>query len=318
MRRTLPALALTILLLATRANAGPVKAADLPAGANWVVHVDVDKLLKNDVGQRLLKAWRAKTLDLTPAAALQLANFDPAKDLAGATLYGTDANPAAGVAVFHGTFDEEKIAALLALGPAHTTAPYGAHVVHAWKQSPEDAADDGVRHGAFADAHTFVVSRTAKAVEAALDTIDGKAKPAAGLVQEVLGGTYLFAAAKDFAVPQRADGASGSKLVSKFSSLLVQMGADEADTYATAKIDLDTPEEARQVRQILAGLLAFAGFAAPDATAADWTPLLRAITIGGDGKIVVLDARLKTDALLKLADAAGEARSEKADEAKSQ
>ena len=308
MRRRLAPIVLTaaLLLAARAAPAAPVNPADVAAGANWVVHLDVDQLLKNDLGQHLLRAWKAKTLDLTPAAALQLANFDPATDLAGATLYGTDADPAAGVAVFHGTFDEEKISALLALGPDHAAAPYGAHVVHAWKQSPEDAADDGARHGAFADAHTFVVSRTAKSVETALDTLDGKAKPAAGLVPDLSPGTYLFAAAKDFTLPKGAGGALRSKLLDKLSALLVQVGSDGPDTFLTAKADLPTPEQGRQARQILGGLLAYATLALPAAADAgiDFAPLLQATKIAGDGPAVEIDAKLETDSVLKLIDAA--------------
>ena len=306
MKRTPTALGLLFTLtLALTARAAPLDPADVPAGANWVVHVDVDKLLKNDVGQYLLKQWRAKTLDFTPAAALQLSGFDPATDLSGATLYGTGTDPSAGVAVFRGTFDQKKIISVIEMNASHGSAEVAGHVIYHWVQVPEGGADDGARHGAFADAHTLVVSRSAAAVETALRTRDGEAKPAAELVPQVPPGTYLFAVAKGISIPKRGEETPGSRVVENLTGGVACFGEDGGEAFLAVKLTARTPADAGQVRRLLGGLLAYANLAdAPADKPVDWSPLLKGATVGGEDGTIEINVRVTSDKLLKLADEA--------------
>jgi len=298
------AFVLTFMIAAGPAVAGPVNTADIAAGATWVVHLDAEALVGSGVGDWLLKRGRQRDLDQKLAEFAGTFGFDPTKDLASATLYGTSYEPTSGVAVLKGNFDKQKLLDLLDEARGHEESEYGGYTVHRWRQKAKDKRDDGVRYGTFHSEQVVVIARSRSTLEAALDVLDGQVA-APEVVPEVSAGTFLFAVAKGIPADETGDRA---RFLKKVSGGFIEMGEAGDSAFLNLKFTARKTEDARRLRQILNGLLAMLSMVAEqqeerDGRAPDWAPLIEGAEAGGAGDSIELGISVKTQALIEVAEA---------------
>ena len=132
------AVALVLSIPATSAQAAPLEAADVAAGAKWLVHIDFDAARDSKLGEHFI----AKALETEHAKkGLEKLHdelgIDPRKDVHGATAYGTDFTRHTGVLVIYATADKEKLLSHLKSKPdfAESKSANGAHDVYSWTEN---------------------------------------------------------------------------------------------------------------------------------------------------------------------------------------
>jgi len=308
MRQT--AFGIILLTVAATAGAGQIVPADVAPNAKWVLHLDVEKLLAGQVGRYALSLAKEQGVAEKLQEFVRAFGFDPKKDLSSVTIYGSDYEPASGVAIFKGKFDREKLLTLLDANEGHQQSPHGERTIHRWTQKPRGKGDDGVRYGAFHSDGTVVISRSKKAVETALDVLDGKVAGKARIVPEAKG-AFFVAAGEDLPAPKRAD--HGAMIASRVASAVIRIGEDGDNTVLDADLTAKTAEDGQRIRQMTQGIVAFAAMSAEQAQqqgrpAPLWAPLLGGVEIGGSDKAVQVRVSVKTATLVQAAEAARKAK----------
>lgn len=300
----------TVLFAAGFALADPIKPADVAPGAKWIAHLDARALLASEGGQHILTIARQEhNLDQKMQEFAAAFGFDPTKDLAGVTAYGTDFEPASGVAVFRGTFNQEKLLALLDQNAGHATSAYGEYTLHRWTEPPKGRGDDGVRYGAFHKSGPVVIGRSVPAVQNALDVLDGKITGTPDALPPVAAGTFLFATAKD--LPTTSPDGRHAQLLKKVSGGLIEIGENQGTLFVSVKLNARKPEDAKRTRQMLSGIVAFLSMSLDQAEESGqprpyWAPLVDGAEVTGDDASVKLSISVKTQTLIEIgkADAA--------------
>ena len=299
---------LAVLALATTAVAGPINAKDVPPAAKWVAHLDVQGLVNSQFGQWVLGQLREKEqLDSKLQGFVSIFGFDPVKDIASVTIYGTEYSPASAVIIFKGKWDKEKLLGLLKQNPGFGESAYGQHTIEKWTQNAEDAQDDGVRHGAFHGDGTAVISRSEAAVKAALDALDGKTAGTVEVVPAMGPGVFLLVAAKEFALPANAD--PKAAVLKRIAGGTLMAGENGDTVFVNAKLNTRKPQDAQRVRQMLDGGLAFLSLVAEQTQESEgqqpfWAPLVAGAQTAGTTDSVELKVTVKTQTLIQIAEAA--------------
>lgn len=177
MMKQIMALSVVLGLAGAGGYAAPLEPKTVAANAQFVMHVDADKLWASDFGKRL-KLEIAKGQAQAKLDAVQVVlGLDPMQDIKGLTVYGADVATVKekGTWVVSGKFDKERIITLLRAGDNYTVQQYNGHDIHLWvdKDAPGDLAKKQ-RWGSFARHDLLVAGATAETVKAALDVLDGK------------------------------------------------------------------------------------------------------------------------------------------------
>lgn len=306
---------LALLAMCATAVAGPINPKDVPSEAKWVAHLDVQGLVASQFGQYVLGQLREREqLDAKLQGFVAVFGFDPLKDLAGVTIYGTEYSPASAVVVIKGKWDKERLLGLLKQNPSYAETAHGQHMLLRWTDKPEDAQDDGVRNGAFHNDGTAVISRSEAAVKNALDVLDGKSAGTADVIPAAAPGVFLMVAAKDFTLPANAD--PKARVLKRIAGGTLMAGETGDTAFANARLNTRRPEDAQRVRQMLDGGLAFLSLATEEVTEAEgqppfWAPLIAGAHSAGAGNAVELKVAVNTQTLIQIAEAA-----RRADEAK--
>ena len=131
-----------VVALATMAQASPLDLKQVAADAKWVAHLDVDAMKASSVVQKA----HQKHLERHPNAEKHLAKIskligmNPAEDLHGVTLYGSQLKKHTGVVIVQAKVDREYLLKKAKEAPDYRTSTYGAHTLHTWTH------DKGGRH----------------------------------------------------------------------------------------------------------------------------------------------------------------------------
>lgn len=300
---------MALTLAAGAVMAGPVNKAEIAAEATWVVHLDVEALVGSSVGGWLLNQGRQHDLDEKLAQFAGSFGFHPTRDLASVTLYGTSYDPASGVAIFKGKFDNQKLLDLLDQAQGHEESEYGLHTVHRWTQKPKGKRDDGIRYGTFYSEQVIVIARSRSTLDAALDVLNKQAA-ATDLVPAVSAGSFLFVVAEGMPANESPDGA---RFLRKVSGSFVEIGEAAGSAFINLKLTARKVQDAQRLRQMLDGLLAMLSMVAEQKQERDglipyWTPLTEGAEVGGVADSIELHISVKTQALIDAAKACRELR----------
>lgn len=266
---------------------------DVSGDAQWVVHLDVERLLDSQMGDWLMDQVAAAGGNEKLDAFSLLFGFDPREDLGSVTLYGTTLRPDAGVAIVRGEVDHEPLLVLLELNDGHEVFEYGEHDIHRWTQDPEVPGDDGVRFGAFRGDDVTVLARTRGEVEAALDVLDGRATTladasASGLRTNWPGGTIMACAAAGLDTLTSGRPA----LLADVVAGAVAVGEVDGEVFMTAEMEGGSAEETDRMEDMLRGALALAQAlrdrALEQGVAPSWAPLAVGATVARtDGAVQI-------------------------------
>ena len=123
-----------LIIFAFPAVAEKLNSKQIPASAQWVIHMDFDGFKTSELGKFAMKQMdeHAGAIDALSA----MLKFDPRMDLADVTAFGhvdaeqPDEN---GVALIRGKFDQEHLLTLLKANKTFKTEKSGKHKLHSWR-----------------------------------------------------------------------------------------------------------------------------------------------------------------------------------------
>ncbi len=287
MRKVVIAVMCAVLLGQGVLLAAPVEKGQVPAGVDWVAHIDFQDMLSCELGKQVLAhitkdADAVKKLDGFAGTF----GFDLTRDLESITLYRQGPDDARGALILRARLDQEKLLALLAANEAYETAKYGEHTLHHWLDDQRKGKDDdGIRWGAFYGDDLVVICRDQEILKTALDVLDGKTDSLAGTSQTLLPkfsrGSFLQVAAEGHSIPAKDE--AHAAMLKKLASYSFEIGEAGGAVFVKTSLTAETAEAASQVQQMIQGLVAFAmishGEAGADGPVNFWEPLLDSIEV---------------------------------------
>ena len=155
-----------------RADALPASA--IPAGARWVMHMDIDAVR----GTPLWEMFHKKFVEPRTEEFAQRQRWIEAatgtnmrKDLHDLTLFGTTFDENGACLLIHAPMDQARVVNLLQANPEFKSATYNGRAILSWRDNGK------LLFGCFASTDLVVLGRSNTVVSAVLDTIDGKSPP---------------------------------------------------------------------------------------------------------------------------------------------
>lgn len=250
-RALLPLLALTL-----PAAGGPLPTSYIPADAQWVVHLDIEKGLKSSVGSYItghldefdfdgLDAVRAKT------------GINPLVDLKDVTIFGSSADPDEGVAIIHTT---GAVDAFLEKArkeeSTFTQITHGAYTLDTWTEGTTKRY--GFVQSRGENERLILVAQNADRLAAAIARTEAgapKADNADLLKQPPKNSSVLFVAARGL-----GSMASDPKTVmlQQAEGLLLDCGEEEGFLYANMAVTTRNPQDAKDLLAAMNGCVALA------------------------------------------------------------
>jgi hypothetical protein len=255
-RNAVPAV-LLITLFTLPVLAGPLKNAQVPVDAKWVVHGDLQHLRTTRIRQLVLSELMKEGLQQKLDGFKQIFGFDPTADLKSVTLYGSIFGDRQGIALIQCDYDRSALMNLLHLNSAHVEHSYKNHLIHQWE-------DKHVDYGCFYDEQLIVIGPNKTMVQTALDVLDGAAPnltagtPLAGL-QAIPDGTFFHAAARGF--DECVTGKPKAAVLKHADQLSFYLGERQERVFAEAFVLAPSVENANMIYQVLQGLIAFGSMA---------------------------------------------------------
>ncbi len=125
-------LCLAFAALAGAAVAAPLNRNIVSGKANWVAHLDLEKLNQTEIG-RMIRAQLNETGDAAKLDQFKtIASFHPLDDIRNVTIYGRGKDKANAVAIFEAAFNKDTLLGLLRLNAAFSETAYGSHMIRSW------------------------------------------------------------------------------------------------------------------------------------------------------------------------------------------
>lgn len=256
------AIAGALLLITAPAIGGPLLKSRVAKDANWVVHLDCERLNKAQIG-RLIRGELARVgIEQNLAEFAKVFSFNPLDDLCSVTLYGKGQDREKAVVLAEGRFDGEKLVALVRMNPRHEEIRHGDIVLHGWLEEEKhknEGAGEQMMYGCLYNDRLIVMSAGLDAATRALDVLAGAAPSAAdgvfGQAAPSAEGAFFQVAARDVGGMVDEDEAA---VLKQTDTLGLAVGEVEGGFYADLELTAETGEVAEGIRQILEGVIAFA------------------------------------------------------------
>jgi hypothetical protein len=241
---------LTFLLLG-ELTASTLPKSLIPADAEWVVHLDMEKFKSSHFGNLLLQEQKGG-LKKKAKVFYKQTSIDLLKDVNGITIYGLGKKKQQTVMCLKGTFDKKYLLSLLEEVDAHRELAHGSHIIHKWNHS---------EYGLFVGEDLVFLAWNEEAIKVALDAVDGKrenisASSLKSYADQIPGDAFFTALVKD--ISALAGYSSKAVILKKAGSGLMTL--TERNEILNARIDAtaETPKDAENMEQIIRGLLAMA------------------------------------------------------------
>lgn len=287
------------LLVAVAATSQGVNLKQVPAGTKWLVDVDVRTMTDSETGRFFKENTPASSPHVARMKAFgAMTGIDFAKDVSTITVFGEDVGENGAVAILHGTWDIDKLSALLPLAKNFTAQKYGEHTVMSWE-------DRTPRFVCFVSTELAVFAANEERLRLALDTLDGR-KP--NLMANEAFADINPVAKKPFVIMQ----AVGVNTLAKGQQQAAALQNTEAlrlmitEAPATKNVALDieltsvSPDAADQMSRMLQGMQAMAQM--QGANNPEMFDLANTFKIETKGKKVTLNASLRQDLLKRVMD----------------
>ena len=291
MTRILIAL-LSGLALAQAAVAAPFNAAQVPAAAVLVLHLDADALRQTAPGRALLEHLNSGKGGQQMDALAAVLGWDLRRDLAGLTLFNTTSDEREGVALLRGRFDPARLEVLLKADAGYRSEVYQGATVHGWIDQEKKQRRYGALLGDLA-----VVSGSKAAVQRTLDVLQARAPALAGANPNQLplpeaGAAFALAAANLAAFPltNTPPHARSLRMARSGSFTLAEAGGQ---VLGQLTLRAEREEAARLMADAGRGLLALAQLDDQQDEAA--REMLRALRIEQGGSEVALHLTLPAE-----------------------
>ena len=166
---------LAVLMTIGTLRAAPLDPGHVPAGAKWVLHLDLEQMRSSDIAAACrAEMEKHEKFHTKIKEATEKLGMNPMEDLLGVTIYDTSYGKHQGVILIHcNKLDREKLGAIFKKKhPDAKHSKYGDWTLSTWK----DKRHGKMVTGAFADDNTIAMSSDAGKLKKALDLISGKGK----------------------------------------------------------------------------------------------------------------------------------------------
>jgi hypothetical protein len=223
----------------------------IPADAEWVVHLNMEKFKSSKIGDMLIHEKKGGIKKKAKAFYKQT-SIDLLKDVTGFTIYGLGKKKQQTVMCLKGRFDREYLLGLLEDVDAHKEIAFNTHIIHKWNHN---------EYGLFVGEDLVFLAWNEDAIKAALDAVDGRSENISSsslklYADQIPGNAFFAGLVKDISA---LSGYSSKAVILKKAGsgliTLTEVGENlNARIYATA----ETPEDAANMEQIIRGLMALA------------------------------------------------------------
>jgi len=268
------------LFLAVPAFPGTIPSSIVPENARWVAHLDMEKFVGTTLYGYLEKdgKFQIKSRNLD-----RWFKMDIPKDIKSVTVFGLGTDDKDIVFAVSGKIDKAGIIAMVEADKDNQKTSYGAYTLYS------SGSDE---YGAFINDTLVVFSEGQEAIKKVLDTAGGKAKNFAGTplsasLKAVPGTAFLSGVMPDLS---RLSGINSQSKVLEKASGLFFLAQEKADNLLVRlQVTADTPESAKNMVDVVNGLIAMGRLGGNDENMAKLTALLDGLQVKLQGKVVTLD-----------------------------
>ena len=273
-------LAVIALSLAGPAFPGTIPSSIVPEGARWIAHLDMEKFVATQFYGHLDKSG---TFEMKSRDIERWLKIDVPKDVKSLTVFGLGPDDEQIVIAISGKFDKAGLIAQVEKEADHTKTAYGAYTIYTM---------DGNDHGAFINDSLIVFSEGRGAIEKVLDTAGGKAKnfsgtPLSASLKGVPSTAFLSGVMPELS--RLSDLNSQSKVLEKASGLFFLAQEKTDQLLLRLQVTADSPESAKNMVDVVNGLIAMGRLGGNDEDMAKLASLLDGLQVKLEGKVVTLD-----------------------------
>lgn len=261
--RAIQLLASLVLALAwiSPAGADPLDRRQLPGGAAWFVHLDVDAAKASTLGQGVRDGW-LKQPDVAKAIdkARTTTGVDLTREIQSITLYGLSFSPDQTVVIVRGKINREHLESVIKELSGYHRETIGGHDIRYWSERHADGGNSAAtKAGAFFGTDTIVISPTVATLVTALDVLEGKAAAlddASPLAIAIPPGTIVVAAVTGLADAKAIT--IQSPILRKCESGWVLAGEQNGKVFLHGRVLTRAAETASQMKTLIEGVKAMA------------------------------------------------------------
>jgi hypothetical protein len=263
------------------ACAGALDRQQIPAGSAWVFHFDLDGFRLSQFGQLVTDEIGASHHEKINALQ-ELLGSNLLTDIRSVTLYGADADEKNVVSLIKGTYNREKLTAVLKLNSTYAEIPHGDITLYSWV----DDKSKRTQVGAFAGDNLIAISQSQQALETALNVLDKQQPALADQPQQPL--YALTEASEEAFIVAAAEGISdlaGNEhaAILKNSNFVVFITSEQAGNLkARLQLESESEEAAVNIEKFVRGMLALAELKIDNQP--QFTQILRSAGISRAGK----------------------------------
>ncbi len=296
------------VLLAPHARADVLHKSRVPAGARWIAHVDIERLLGSELFTAI-KNESGADFEIGLDDIDELCGLNPMTDIKSVTFFSTNESDEHTVGVITISSNVDNALACFQREEGYHTLQVGARTLHSWSKGVEGDSS-GAQYGYIlpiagsTDRIALVAGKPDALIECA-EVIENGAPSLASSANPNLSaspstGSILFAAAGE-PLARLADIPPASAIVKMAQAWTFEVGEVRHSLYADLWIKTSTSEEATQVQQILQGATAMLSLLANDpAIRPNVQSLMSALQFNANGNQMTAQFRYNVQELLGL------------------
>ncbi len=258
MKKTIIILIALVLVLIFFAEglAVPLQKPLVPAAAKWVVHFDMQKYTTSRLHTELLNQEFMGNLHKKTEKISMMFGIDPFKDIKSIILYGLGVDEKETVICVSGNFTEDQIITQIKNIDTPNEAPYHQYTIYSGEPSKKSGKSSEFL--AFPKKGLAYFAQSEKAIKTALDVAAGKgqdisASPLKSLLDKAPSGAILTAVVENIAALAKQ---TKPVILTKMGNALFTFAEKQEDLAFNLNVSTQTPEDAKNMEQILQGLIA--------------------------------------------------------------
>ena len=303
---------LTSLVASALITAAPVAGGSLHndwigGDAQWFVHVDVEKLVGSNLGQFVLEHAEDLDIDLSDIEGMkEEIGIDPLTDFTAVTVYGgMDPEDDAVIIVQMNEKIDVLVEMLKMKEPSYQAIEAGDWTVHSW-QDGNEMMFGHVAPGRGENDRIVTIAKDKSTMIQALRVMDDDAPSISDGDKSPLSarprrGYFIHAAAFKPAFLTGAGDDPASHVVRSAQYVTLDIGETDDETFATANLTATDKERAKNIQDVLNGVVALGRMISnsEEAAALPIKQVLDALTITAERKTITIDLQGDPVKLLK-------------------
>lgn len=256
-----------MICLAGVALAGPLDKQQVPAGAKWLLHGDMEALMASKLGQKIQEEAAKPGLAQVLEGLKTMFGLDPLKDVKSVTAYGTQFGQETNVVLIRAKLDREKILNLLKMNPDYKEGKVGDTATYEWVDAAKDDKPAQKKFGAFFGSDLALIATDGELLKTALTVLEGKSDSLAksgpaGLTAEAPKGAFVVVRVGE--LPTVGAEKPEAALFNKLACGWAAVGEAEGKVFAELNIETRTEQAAADLKKMGDGFLALLDLMLPE------------------------------------------------------